>query len=94
MKKDEGDKKKTSSSATSSATSSKKEKLAKVEEPPVGENVFGIGMAAEEDESDSKAAGTVLLPLTQSTPPILLPFLSHRTFSLPRVVMTLLTWYD
>ena len=62
-KKEESDKKKASSAssstsaaaaAASSAVPAKKEKkIAKAEDEPLGENVFGI----EEDESDSKVAG-------------------------------------
>ena len=62
-KKEDSDKKKASSTSSSSnggaattttaVTAKKEKKIAKAEEEPLGENVFGI----EEDESDSKVAG-------------------------------------
>ena len=65
-KKEDSDKKKASSTSSSSnggaatttttsgaVTVKKEKKIAKAEEEPLGENVFGI----EEDESDSKVAG-------------------------------------
>lgn len=59
VKKEESDKKNSSSSSSSASTSTKEKKKAtvtKASDVPLGENVFGV-VEAEEDDSDSKVAG-------------------------------------